>query len=178
MTMLWDCFVLYCRMLNVIINYKSSLSMVFWYWLLVVGRSKIWTFARAVNLLAFSEVVCKKSLLLLEYLLLLPVIEAKGWEFCAWGLVFIDRNLCYGHGDSLIFLEFFLFGELVFDLTSCKCGVFCFAAFILRYFFFLYSHRLSYDVWAALYNRYFCTLSWEHFKVLCGPKQTPHFVLF
>ena len=173
-----DFLVFYCRMLRVSMGYKSSLSVMSWRWLLVVGCSKIWTFAGAVNLLAFPEVVCKGGLLLLELLPLLPDTNAEGWEVCAWGLAFTDWDLCCGLGGGLISPEFFLLGGVAFDLTSCRRGVFCLAASILRYSFFLYSHRLSHDVWAPLHSGHFCPLSRGHSEVLWGPEQAPHFVLF
>ena len=173
-----DFLVLYCRMLRVSTNHKFSLSAVSWRWLLVVGRSKIWNFAGAVNLLAFPEVVCKGGLPLLELLPLLPAAEAEGWEVCVWGLTFTDWDLCCGHGGGFISPKLSFLGGLVFDLTSCKRGIFCFAASILRYYFFLCSHCLSHDEWVPLHNGHFCALSWGHSEVLCGPEQAPHFVVF
>lgn len=170
--------VLYCRTRRIFINHKSLLSVISWRWLLIVGRSKIWTFARTVNLLAFPKVVCKGGLPLLKLFLLLPSAKAEGWEVCAWKLAFMNWNLCYGLSGGLISLELTFLGELVFNLNSCKCSVFCFAASILRYSFFLCLHYLSHDMWAPLHNRHFSALSWWHFKVLCGPEQVPYFVIF
>lgn len=146
MTMFQDFVILYCKMLKVSINYKSSLSMVFWCWLLIVGRSKIWTFAETVNFFAFLKVVCKKDLLLFQLVLFLPAIKAKGWEVYAWELAFTEWNLYCGLGAGLISLEFFFFKELVFNLISSKCIVFCFAFSILKYFFFPYSHCLFHNM--------------------------------
>lgn len=145
-------------MLRVSINYKYLLSVVSCRWLLVVSRSKIWTFAGAINLLVFSEVVCKEGLPLLELLPLLQNVEAEGWEVWAWELGFTDWDLCCGLGVSLMSLEFSPLGGLVFDLISCKRGVFCFATSILRYFFFFCSHCLFNDVWVSLHRRHFCVL--------------------
>lgn len=114
----------------------------------------------------FLEVICNRGLPLLEFLPLLPITKAESWEVCTWGLAFIDWDLCYGFSNGLIFPELSLFKRLVFDLISCKCGVFFFAAFISGYFFFLYSYHLSHNVWALLHNRYFGVLSWEYSKVL------------
>lgn len=166
--MLRDFFVLYCRILKVSIDYKPSLSVIFWLWLLVVGRSKIWTFAGAVNLLAFSEFVCKNSLPLLQLLFLLPCVAAERWEICACGLEFTDWDFYCGLGGGLISLKLFLLWKLVFDITLCKRSVFCFNASILRCTFFFCSHCLSHNVWVLLHSENFRALFWRHFEVIYG----------
>ncbi len=168
MTMLRDFLVLYYTILSVSIDYKSSMSVIFSLWLLVVRRSKIWTFAWAVNLLAFPEFVCKNGLPLLQLLSLLPCVTAEGWEICACGIEFTDWDFYCGLGSGLISLKFFLLWRLVFGITSCKRGVFCFTAFILRYLFFFCSHCLSHNVWVPLHSGNFCALFWRHFEVIYG----------
>ena len=172
MTIFRDFLVLYCKMLRVSMGYKSSLSVLSWRWLLVVDCSKIWTFAGTVNLLTFPEVICRGALPLLELLPLLRIAEVEGLGFCAWGLAFTDWDLCCGHGDGLMFLEFSLLRRVAFDLTSYKRRVFFFAASILKYLFFLYSHRLSHDVWAPLNSGHFYLLSrgalWSFVRAWAG----------
>lgn len=176
--MFWDFLVFYCKMLRVSINHKFSLSVISWHWLLVVGCSLNWIFVRAVNLLAFLEVVCVEGLPLLERLPILPVVEAEVWEVYTKGQVFMDWDFCCGLGRSLISLEPFFLRRLVFKLTLCKCGIFCYFAFNLRYFFFLCLHCLSNNVWASLYNGHFCVLFWRYSENPCKPKQASHFVFF
>ena len=110
----------------------------FWFWLLVVGRLKIWTFAGAVNLFAFLDVVCRGGLSLLELLSLLPTARAEGLGVWVGELVFTDWDLCCGLGGGLISPGLSLLWRVGFELVSCRRGVFCFAASILRYSFFLF----------------------------------------
>ena len=138
MTRFRDFLVMYCRILRISMGYSFLLPAVSERWLLVVGRSKTWTFGGAVNLLAFSEVVCRKVLPLLELLPLLPIVEAESLPFYAWGLAFTDRDLYVGLSDGLMSLEFSFLKGLDFGLTLCRRRVFFFAASILIYFFFLY----------------------------------------
>lgn len=124
-------------------------------WFLVIGCSKILTFARAINLLAFLEVVCKKDLLLIKLFLFLPISKAERLGFFAGRWAFTDQYLCYWLGNNFRSLEFSFLGRVVFDLTLYRCKVFCFTAAILRYSFFLYSYCLSYNLWATLHSVHF-----------------------
>lgn len=71
---------MYYKILRIFIIYKSLLSVISWYWLLVIGYSKIWILPKAINLLAFPEVVYKKDLPLIKLFSLLP-IHYKRWKF-------------------------------------------------------------------------------------------------
>ncbi len=53
--------------------------------------------------------------------------------------MFTDWDLCCGLGGGLISPGLSLLWRVGFELVSCRRGVFCFAASILRYSFFLYS---------------------------------------
>lgn len=176
--MFWEFLVLYYRMLSVSIDYKFSLSLGSWCWLLVGGRSKIQSFVGMMNLLALPKVICRGAFLLLELLSLFSLAEAENREVCTQKLAFMDSNLCLNLGGGLISLELFFLRRLVFYLTSCKHGMFCFTTSILEYFFFLYSYCLSYNVWPLLDNRHFYALSQEYFEVLYTLEQAPYFVLF
>lgn len=65
--------------MRIFIIYKSLLSVISWHWLFVIGHSKIWILLKAINLLAFPEVVYKKDLPLLKLFSLLP-IHFKRWK--------------------------------------------------------------------------------------------------
>ncbi len=135
MTRFRDFLVIYYRILRISMGYTFWLPAVSERWLLVVSCSKIWTFGGAVNLLAFSEVVCRRILPLLELLPLLPIAEAESLGFYAWGLAFTDRDLYVGLIGGLMSLEFSFLRRLDFGLTLCRRRVFFFAASILKYFF-------------------------------------------
>lgn len=68
--------------------------MLSWCWLLVVGRSKIWTLAGAMYRLSFHDVVRRGGLALLALLPLLPGIGA--WAGVCCKLVYFIWGLCCG----------------------------------------------------------------------------------
>lgn len=129
MTVFWDFLLFHFQILRVSIDYKFLLSMVYWRWLLIVSRSKIWLFAKMVNFPVFPDDVCSGGLKLLKFLVFLLITQTKKLRLYGWRLAFTNRDLCLSFAGSPITLEIYFFRWVIFHLTSCRRGMISFTPF-------------------------------------------------